>query len=104
MFDFFRNYVLTGLITLIIALLVVSFASWVAHRRTNFILRSALRSEIETNLQVAKSLVDYAQVQMSSEMTVQPMPKFYDSAFAEYKRAGLLTKLPTTSMEEQMNL
>ena len=88
--DFFKSYVLAGLVTLIIALLVVSFATWVAHRRSDYLLRAALRAEVETNLNISKALDEYARQQITSEATVQPMPRFHDSAYREYKRAGLL--------------
>jgi len=102
--DFFKTYVLAGLITLIIALLVVSFSIWSSHRRSEYLLRAALRAEIENNMQIAKALGEYARVQITSETTVQPMPRFHDAAYKEYKRAGLLTKLPPKNMEELENL
>ena len=51
--DFLRSYILPAVITLAIALLTVSFAFWVSHRRSEYLLRAALRAEIETNFRVA---------------------------------------------------
>ena len=102
--DFLKTYVLSGFITLIIALLAVSFAIWVVRRRGDYLLRSALRAELHTNSNLAKSLAAYAQNQITSESTVQPMPLFQDSAYNEYKRAGLLLKLRGRSEEELLNL
>lgn len=102
--DLLTSYVLPAFITLVIAFLTVSFAFWISHRRSEYLLRAALRAEIQTNFQVAKALSDYAQNQVTAEATVQPMPRFYDSAYREYKKAGLLLKLPKTSVEEIENL
>jgi hypothetical protein len=102
--DFLWSYIFPAFVTLVIALLTVSFAFWVSHRRSEYILRSALRAEIETNVQVAKALADYAKNQVTSEATVQPMPKFYSSAYTEYKRAGLLLRLPLNAVQEIENL
>jgi hypothetical protein len=53
---------------------------------------------------VAKSLTEYAQQQMTQDATVQPMPRFYSSAFTEYKRAGLLMRLKSKAVEELENI
>ncbi len=102
--DFLRTYVLSGFVTLIIALVVVTFAIWAVSRRTNYLLRSALRAELQTNALLAKDLLTYAQNQITSDATVQPMPRFQDTAYTEYKRAGLLLKLKGDSEEEILNL
>ena len=102
--DFLKVYVISNVITLIIALLVVSFGLWAANRRRDFLLRAALRAEVIANRGVSKSLVDYVNNQIGSETTVQPMPRYYNSAYAEYKKAGLTIRLKERIAEELANL
>jgi hypothetical protein len=102
--DFLRLYVVSNIITLIIALLVVSFGVWVVNRRRDFLLRAALRAEIMTNSGVSKTLVDYTQNQLGADVTVQPMPQYYDTAYNEYKRAGLLLQLRQRTIQELADL
>ncbi len=102
--NFFWTYVISSLITLVIALLAVGFGISLVHRRNNYLLRSAVRAEMVTDMKISASLVQYSEKQLTSDPTVRPMPRFHDSAYREYKKAGLLAKLPGSSIEELENI
>ncbi len=67
-------------------------------------VKSVLRAEIRTNIEITKSILDYSQKQLTSEATVEPMPRYHESAYQEYKRAGLLDRLPKSSAEQLVNV
>jgi hypothetical protein len=101
---FFLGYVVPNIVTLLIAFLAVGFGVSLVHRRGDYLLRSAVRAEMNTDAQISRSIREYCEKQFSSDATVQPMPRFHDSAYREYKRAGLLSKLSKGSVEELENL
>jgi len=102
--DFLRVYVVSNVITLLIAFLSVAFGIWAVNRRRDFHLKAALRAEVIANRGVSKSLVEYVNQQIGSETTVQPMPRYYNAAYTEYKRAGLTIRLKEKIAEELANL
>lgn len=99
-----EEYVLPYLATLLVALVTVSFAMWASARRNAGLAKGLLRAEIRTNIEVSKSILAYSQAQLTSEATVQPMPRYRDTAYLEYKRAGLLDRLPRDSAEQLVDV
>jgi hypothetical protein len=100
---FLEVYILPYLVTLAVAFLSVGFAAWLIHRRNDSVLRKALRAELTTNSFISTSLLTYSENQLTSERSVEPMPRYHDSAYREYKRGGLLEGLKGESIEELEN-
>src|SRR2546428_8079873 len=90
---FVQTYIIPSLITLVIAFLAVAFGISLVHKRADNLLKTGVRAEMVTDMNISDSLVDYAEKQLTSDPTVQPMPRFHLSAYREYKKAGLLAKL-----------
>lgn len=99
-----QAFVLPLLTALVVAFLTVGFVLWLSRIRAQSLLKESVRAEMKTNLFISSSLSQYAEEQLKSEATVQPMPRYHFSAFRGYKRAGLLARLPTQSAEDLENL
>jgi hypothetical protein len=97
-------YVIPYVATLVVALITVSFAMSASGKRTKSLVKSILKAEIRTNIEISKSILAYSLQQLTSDATVQPMPHYHETAFLEYKRAGLLDRLPRSSAEELVNV
>ena len=102
--DFLQFYVLPYLVVLAIAFLTVVFAFNLNDRNKRYKARRALALEIRTNAKVTTSIVTYADSQLSGEASVQPMPRYEMDAFHEYKKLGLLKRLPPKIVDELESL
>lgn len=98
--NFLEFYVLPNIITLAIAFLAVAFAFNLYERNQRYKARRSLANEIRTNGKVTTAIVAYADGQLSGETSVQPMPRYETEAFLEYKRLGLLRRLPPKIIDE----
>jgi len=101
---FVEQYVLPYVATLLIALVAVSFGLWASRRRTESSVRALLRAEMKTNAEISRSVTAYAQQQLTSEASVQPMPRYQATAYLEYKRVGLLDRISRRTSEELIDL
>jgi len=99
-----EQYLLPYIATLLIALIAVSFALWTARKNTESSVKGLLRAEMRTNAEISKSMMVYAQQQQTSAATVQPMPRYHETAYLEYRRAGLLDRVLRRSAEELIDL
>jgi hypothetical protein len=97
---FLQTYVIPYVIVLAIAFLSVAFAFNLNDRYSKYKARRALSLEIRTNARVTAAIVNYADGQLSGENSVMPMPKYETQAFHEYKKLGLLRRLPPKIMDE----
>ena len=95
-----QTYVFPYLFTLVIALVAVWFAFLLSKRAARGRARRSLRAEMKTNAKVTGLITAYADGQLSGETTVAPMPMYHTRAFLEYKRMGLLEKLPRKVVDE----
>jgi len=102
--DFLQLYVIPYLIVLAIAFLTVAFAFNLNERNQRYKSRRALALEIRTNAKVTTTIVSYADAQLSGEASVQPMPRYETGAFQDYKKLGLLRKLPPKIVDELESL
>jgi hypothetical protein len=102
--SFSRTYIIPYLPVLIIALLVVWVAFDLTGRRRKNLVRAALRAEIRTNIAVTKAITAYADKQLSGQTSISPMPRYHMRAFLEYKRLGMMEKVPPKIAEELENL
>ena len=102
--EFLQIYVLPYIIVLAIAFLTVAFAFNLNDRNMRFKARRALALEIRTNSKVTTAIVTYADSQLSGEASVQPMPRYEMDAFHDYKRIGLLRRLPPKIVDELESL
>jgi hypothetical protein len=98
--QFLQTYVIPYVIVLAIAFLTVAFAFDLNDRSSKYKARRALSLEIRTNAKVTTAIVSYADGQLSGENSVQPMPKYETQAFHEYKKLGLLRRLPPKIKDE----
>lgn len=98
--QFLQTYIIPYIIVLAIAFLSVAFAFNLNDRNSKYKARRALSLEIRTNARVTTAIVTYADGQLSGENSVQPMPKYETQAFYEYKKLGLLKRLPPKIMDE----
>jgi hypothetical protein len=101
---FLQIYVLPYIIILAIAFLTVAFAFNLNDRNARYKARRALSLEIRTNGKVTTAIVSYADGQLTGETSVQPMPRYETQAFEEYKKLGLLRKLPPKITDELESL
>ncbi|MDA4118267.1 MAG: hypothetical protein OK455_07980 [Thaumarchaeota archaeon] len=99
-----EQYVVPYVVTLVIALIAVSFAMSASKRRAESSVRYLLRAEMKTNTEISRTIVTYAQQQQTSEATVQPMPRYHETAYLEYRRVGLLDRLLLRGSEELIDL
>jgi len=102
--EFLQDYVLPYIIVLAIAFLTVAFAFNLNDRNARYKARKALTNEIRTNSKVTTAIVAYSDGQLSGETSVQPMPRYETQAFEEYKKLGLLRKLPPKIVDELESL
>ena len=102
--EFLQMYVLPYIIVLAIAFLSVAFAFNLNDRNMRYKARRALALEIRTNAKVTTAIVTYADGQLSGEASVQPMPRYEVEAFHEYKKLGLLRRLPPKIVDELESL
>jgi hypothetical protein len=102
--QFLQVYIIPYVIVLAIAFLSVAFAFNLNDRNARYKARKALANEIRTNSKVTTSIVSYADGQLSGETSVQPMPRYECQAFEEYKKLGLLRKLPPKIIDELESL
>jgi len=102
--EFLQFYVLPYVIVLAIAFLTVAFAFNLNDRNMKYKARRALALEIRTNAKVTTAIVTYADTQLSGEASVQPMPRYEVEAFHEYKKLGLLRRLPPKIVDELESL
>ncbi len=98
--QFLETYVIPYVIVLAIAFLTVAFAFDLNERNQKYKARRALALEVRTNAKVTTSIVNYADSQLSGEASVQPMPRYESQAFLEYKKLGLLRRLPLKIIDE----
>lgn len=98
--EFLQIYVIPYLIILAIAFLTVAFAFNLNERNQKYKSRRALALEIRTNAKVTTAIVSYADAQLSGESSVQPMPRYETDAFVDYKKLGLLRRLPPKVIDE----
>ena len=102
--DFLQDYVIPNLIVLAIAFVTVAFAFNLNERNQKYKARRALALEIRTNAKVTTAIVSYADAQLSGEASVQPMPRYETDAFQDYKKLGLLRRLPPKVVDELESL
>jgi len=102
--QFLETYVIPYLVVLAIAFLTVAFAFDLNDRNRRYKARRALALEIRTNAKVTTAIVSYADAQLSGEASVQPMPRYETDAFRDYKRLGLLKRLPPKIVDELESL
>ena len=102
--EFLEYYVLPYVIVLAIAFLTVAFAFSLWDRNLKYKARRALANEIRTNAKVTTAIVTYADNQLSGEASVQPMPRYETDAFQDYKKLGLLRRLPPKIIDELESL
>ena len=102
--QFLQDYVLPYIIVLAIAFLTVVFAFNLNGRNLRFKARRSLALELRTNAKVTTAIVTYADTQLSGEASVQPMPRYEMDAFRDYKRLGLLKRLPPKIVDELESL
>ena len=95
-----QTYVLPYLFTLVIAFLSVWLAFALSGRRARAKARRSVRAEMRTNARVSRQILAYADGQLSGETSVAPMPRYRTHAFTEYKKMGLLEKVPCKIAEE----
>ena len=95
-----RIYVFPYLFSLVIALVAVWFAFQLSKSAARARARRSLRAEMISNAKVTAQITAYADGQLSGETTVAPMPKYRTRAFLEYKRMGLLEKVPKKISDE----
>ncbi len=93
LWNYFQTTVLSNLITLAIALLAVTLAVYLVGRNNRRGLKRALRAEMRWNIQVTKSILTYADSQLSGELSVAPMPMYRLGAFMEFAKGGMLEKM-----------
>ncbi len=98
--EFLQTYVIPYIIVLAIAFLSVAFAFNLNERNAKYKARRALALEIRTNLKVTTNIVSYADSQLSGEGSVQPMPRYETHSFEEYKKLGMLRRLPPKIIDE----
>jgi hypothetical protein len=103
-YDFLQLYIIPYIIVLAIAFLSVAFAFNLNDRNARYKARRALVNEIRTNSKVTTAIVTYADGQLSGENSVMPMPRYETQAFEEYKKQGLLRKLPPKIIDELESL
>jgi len=99
-----EQYLLPYLATLFIALMAVGFALRASRSNAESSVKGLLRAEMRTNTEISKSLIVYAQQQQTSAATVQPMPRYHETAYLEYRRVGLLDRLLRRASEELIDL
>jgi hypothetical protein len=102
--QFLQTYVIPYVIVLAIAFLTVAFAFNLNDRNARYKARRSLSLELRTNGKVTTAIVSYADGQLSGETSVQPMPRYETQAFEEYKKQGLLRRLPPKITEELESL
>jgi hypothetical protein len=102
--QFLQIYVLPYIIVLAIAFLTVAFAFNLNDRNARYKARRALALELRTNAKVTTAIVTYADSQLSGEASVQPMPRYETDAFEDYKKQGLLRRLPPKIIGELESL
>jgi hypothetical protein len=102
--QFLQLYVIPYVIVLAIAFLTVAFAFNLNDRNSRYKARRALANEIRSNAKVTSAIVTYADGQLSGEISVAPMPRFETRAFDDYKKQGLLRKLPPKIIDELESL
>jgi hypothetical protein len=102
--DFLQTYVIPYVIVLAIAFLAVAFAFNLNDRNLKYKARRALALELRTNAKVTTAIVSYADAQLSGESSVQPMPRYETGAFHDYKKLGLLRRLPPKVIDELESL
>ena len=102
--DFLEYYVLPYIVVLAIAFLTVAFAFNLNDRNMRYKARRALQLELRTNAKVTTAVVTYADSQLSGEASVQPMPRYETQAFHDYKRLGMLKRLPPKVVDELESL
>lgn len=102
--EFLQTYVIPYIIVLAIAFLSVAFAFNLNDRNLRYKAKRALVHEIRTNAKVTTAIVAYADGQLSGETSVQPMPRYETQAFEEYKKLGLLRRLPPKIIDELESL
>jgi hypothetical protein len=98
--QFLQIYVIPYLIVLAIAFLAVAFAFNLNDRNARYKARRALSLELRTDGKITTAIVNYADGQLSGETSVQPMPRFETDAYEDYRKLGLLRRLPPKIMEE----
>jgi len=103
-FEFLQLYVIPYVIVLAIAFLTVAFAFNLNERNQRYKSRRALSLELRTNARVTTAIVNYADSQLSGEASVQPMPRYETEAFQDYKKLGLLRRLPPKIVDELESL
>lgn len=101
---FVETYIIPYLIVLAIAFLTVAFAFDLNDRNLKYKARRSLALELRTNAKVTKNIVNYADSQLGGEGSVQPMPRYETQAFDEYKKLGLLRRLPQKIVDELESL
>ena len=102
--EFLQTYVIPYIIVLAIAFLTVAFAFNLNDRNLKYKARRSLALEIRTNAKVTTAIVTYADAQLSGEASVQPMPRYETDAFMDYKKLGLLRRLPPKIVDELESL
>jgi hypothetical protein len=102
--EFLQTYIIPYVIVLAVAFLSIAFAFNLNDRNARYKASKALANEIRTNSKVTTAIVTYADGQLSGETSVQPMPRYETQAFEEYKKQGLLRKLPPKIIDELESL
>ena len=102
--QFLQIYVIPYVIVLAIAFLTVAFAFNLNDRTSRYKARRDLSNEIRSNAKVTAAIVTYADGQLSGETSVAPMPRYETQAFEEYKKQGLLRRLPPKIIDELESL
>jgi hypothetical protein len=100
----FVNYILPYLVILVIAFLSIAFAFDLNDRNAKYKARRALALELRTNAKITTNIVNYADSQLTGEASVQPMPRYETQAFMEYKKLGMLRRLPPKIIDELESL
>ena len=101
---FLEVYIIPYIIVLAIAFLTVAFAFNLNDRNARYKARRALSLELRTNAKVTTAIVAYADNQLSGEGSVQPMHRYETQAFEDYKKLGLLRRLPPKIIDELESL
>ncbi len=102
--NFLVTYIVPYLATLLIALVTVKVAFSTSSAREDAKVRAQFRAELITNMKVTQEVLKYADSQLSGDVAMSPMPRYRVGAFYEYKRHGLLERVPRTVRDELEDL
>ena len=97
---FLRTYVLPYLVILAIAFGTTAFGLELVRRSKKGSVKRALKGELRMNVKITKRIVEYADAQLSGDMSVAPMPRYRTVAFMNYVSEGLLDSVPKRIAEE----